>query len=80
MSRYVNLELDGLLDQAIGEPDTERRIALYRRAETVAVDDAVWLFFYSYRDEALVSPEVEGLILNPLGDFAFPISRVRLKR
>jgi hypothetical protein len=25
-----------------------------------------------------VRPEVEGLILNPLGDFAFPLSRARL--
>jgi len=79
-SRYVNVELDALLDEAIRETDTERRIELYRRAETLAVEDAVWLFFYSYRDEALVSPDVQGLILNPLGDFAFPISRVRLNR
>ncbi len=79
-SHYVNPEFDALLDEAIRETDTERRIELYRRAETLAVEDAVWLFFYSYRDEALVRPEVQGLILNPLGDFAFPISRVRLTR
>lgn len=79
-SRYVNPEFDALLDEAIREADTERRIELYRRAESLAVEDAVWLFFYSYRDEALVRPEVQGLILNPLGDFAFRISRVRLER
>lgn len=79
-SRYVNPEFDALLDQAIREMDTQRRIELYRQAETLAVEDAAWLFFYSYRDEALVRPEVQGLILNPLGDFAIPISRVRLNR
>jgi len=77
-SRYVNPEFDRLIDQAVGEPDTARRIDLYRRAERVAVEDAAWIFFYSFGEEALVRPEVEGLVLSPLGDFDIPFNRIRL--
>ena len=60
------------------EIDSEKRWELYRQAERVAVEDAAWVFFYSFRDEALVRPEVEGLILSPLGDYAIPFNHVRL--
>ena len=78
-SRYTNHEFDRLLDQAVAEIDPAIRRDLYRRAEWLAVEDAAWIFFYSYRDEALVRPQVEGLILSPLGDYAIPFHRVRLR-
>ena len=62
-SRYVNPEFDRLLDASIVEIEPEKRWELYRQAERVAVEDAAWVFFYSFRDEALVRPEVEGLVL-----------------
>jgi peptide/nickel transport system substrate-binding protein/oligopeptide transport system substrate-binding protein len=77
-ARYANPELDRLVDEAVRETDPDRRGDLYRRAERLAVDDAAWIFLYSFQDEALVRPEVQGLVLSPLGDFAIPLNRARL--
>jgi peptide/nickel transport system substrate-binding protein/oligopeptide transport system substrate-binding protein len=78
-ARYSNAEVDRLLDEAVALPDAEARAPLYRRAEAIAVEDAAWIFLYAFRDEALVRPEVEGLVLSPLGDFASPLHLVRLR-
>ncbi|MGD8376777.1 MAG: ABC transporter substrate-binding protein, partial [Acidobacteriota bacterium] len=78
-SRYANPAFDEVMDRAVREPDPGRRVALYREAERIAVEDAALLFFYAFQDEALVRPEVQGLELSPLGDFAIPLERVRLE-
>jgi len=78
-ARYSNAEVDRLLDEAVALPDAAARAPLYRRAEAIVVEDAAWIFLYAFRDEALVRPEVEGLVLSPLGDFASPLHLVRLR-
>ena len=75
-SRYKNPEFDRVLEEAGRQPDPERRKQLYREAERIAVDDAALLFFYAFQDEALVAPQVQGLILSPLGDHAIPLEKV----
>jgi peptide/nickel transport system substrate-binding protein/oligopeptide transport system substrate-binding protein len=78
-ARYSNAEVDRLLDEAVALPDAAARAPLYRRAEAIAVEDAAWIFLYAFRDEALIRPEVEGLVLSPFGDFASPLHLVHLR-
>jgi peptide/nickel transport system substrate-binding protein/oligopeptide transport system substrate-binding protein len=77
-SRYANPEFDRLVDQARALTRLDDRIPLYRRAEQIAVEDAVWLFLYYYREEALVKPYVRGLVLPALGDHMARLDQVQL--
>lgn len=53
---------------------------MYKEAQKLAVEGACWLFLYFYGDEALVTPQVQGLVLPALGDFLAPLSPVRVVR
>ncbi|HJL20300.1 MAG TPA: ABC transporter substrate-binding protein [Sandaracinaceae bacterium LLY-WYZ-13_1] len=44
---YSNPELDEILDRARVQPDHERRMAMYREASEILVDDAPWAFVFS---------------------------------
>jgi peptide/nickel transport system substrate-binding protein/oligopeptide transport system substrate-binding protein len=77
-SRYANPEFDRLVDQARTLSRWEDRLPLYRQAERIAVDDAVWLFLYYYQDEALVKPRVKGLFLPATGDHMARLDDVTL--
>jgi peptide/nickel transport system substrate-binding protein len=44
---YSNPELDRILDEARVERDPQRRVALYRQASRIIVDDAPWAFVSS---------------------------------
>lgn len=58
---YSNPEFDRLCDAADVESDPEKRMALYRRAEQIAVDDAPWVPLYFQRDLELVRSRVRNL-------------------
>ena len=55
---YSNPEFDRLCDQADVEHDPNRRMALYRQAEQIAVNDAPWVPIYFKKDIELVKPRV----------------------
>jgi len=63
---YSNPELDALLDQARGTQDTEERLALYRQAEQMILDDAAWIPLYFEVDNWLVKPTVHNLKIPPI--------------
>ncbi len=58
---YSNPEFDRLCDAADIESDPKRRLALYAKAERLAVDDAPWIPMYHLRDVELQKPYVRGL-------------------
>ncbi|MFZ5953052.1 MAG: ABC transporter substrate-binding protein, partial [Candidatus Rifleibacteriota bacterium] len=62
-----NPELDKLLDQARFETENEKRVALYRQAERLIVDEAPWVFLYFYTTHLLRQPQVKGITLGPMG-------------
>jgi peptide/nickel transport system substrate-binding protein/oligopeptide transport system substrate-binding protein len=74
--RYCNREFEKLIDEARRLVDMEARLPLYRQAEAIAMEDAVWLPVYYYGEEALVKPYVKGFVLSPQGDFTAPLDRV----
>ena len=62
---YRNPEVDRLLDEARRERSFERRVALYRRAEEIILDDAPWVMLYRSRAFELWQPYVHGYHVNP---------------
>ncbi|WP_435598615.1 ABC transporter substrate-binding protein [Streptomyces anulatus] len=59
---YRNRDVDGLFDRARGEPDPDRRTALYREAAESIAADAPWVFLYQDRLPRLLSRKVEGVV------------------
>ena len=65
-TRYANTEIDGLLESARLEQDTEKRLATYQQVEKKLVEDAVWIpMFYSVT-HALVKPYVTNFAFPPM--------------
>jgi oligopeptide transport system substrate-binding protein len=58
---YSNPEFDRLCDRADTEPDPQKRLALYRQAERIAVDDAPWVVLYFQDVLELHKPYVRGI-------------------
>jgi len=72
-ARYSNPEFDKLVEKARFTADPHERLALYQQAEEMAVDDAVWIFLYFYRDVMMVKPYVKGFALPVQGEFRLPV-------
>jgi oligopeptide transport system substrate-binding protein len=60
-ARYANPEVDKLFDEADRLPAGPARLAKYREAEKVIVEDAPWVFVYWYGTRLLQKPSVRGL-------------------
>jgi oligopeptide transport system substrate-binding protein len=59
-TRYLNPQVDALLEEARVEPDAERRYELYRQAEDLIIEDGVVLPMQFGVDHYLVQPYVRG--------------------
>lgn len=70
-SRYMNPEVDRLLDTARYELDPQKRLSLYGQAENIIVDDCphIWHYFPSALD--VRHPRVRGPIRHPARDLFF---------
>ena len=58
---YKNPAYDALCSQADAESDMSKRIALYRKAEAMVVDDSPWVPLYFQKDMELMKPWVSGI-------------------
>jgi oligopeptide transport system substrate-binding protein len=58
---YSNPEFDRLCDQGDVEQDPAKRLALYRNAQSIAVEDAPWSPTYFQRDVELWNPRLRGI-------------------
>lgn len=65
--RYVNPAVDALLEQARIEADVATRLALYADIERRIVADAPVVFVSHSLQAALVSPDLDGYVLTPMG-------------
>ena len=63
---YSNPEVDDLLDRARVERDRTQRLALYREASRIIVDDAPWGFAFSDRSMEMWQPYVHDYRPNPV--------------
>jgi oligopeptide transport system substrate-binding protein len=64
---YSNPDLDALLDSAAVEQDNATRLAMYRQAEQIVLDDAPCIPLWHGANYVLVRPYVEGYELSLLG-------------
>lgn len=70
-ARYANPEVDRLLDAARFEADVDQRLAMYRQAENIILDDCphIWHYFSAALD--VRNPRVRGPIRHPARDYFF---------
>jgi len=58
---YANPQFDRLCDQADVMQDPQARLATYRKAEAIVVDDAAWVPIYFQKDVELWNPRLRGV-------------------
>ena len=64
---FSNEAIDDLLDEARIEPDAQKRIELYQEVERRIVDQAPVVFTSHGLAAVLVSPDLDGYVLTPIG-------------
>lgn len=67
LGHYSNPEVDELLEQARTETDVEARLALYRQAEQMIIDDTPDILLDHGQDYLLLKPYVKSYVLSPMG-------------
>lgn len=77
---YTNHAVDDLVTQARRESDGAQRVALYRRAEQMVMDDAPLLPFFHYTYDRVFQPYVRSVEVSGLGDPYIPFRKIWLDR
>jgi oligopeptide transport system substrate-binding protein len=77
-TNYSNPAVDYLFEQARSEGDYLKRIALYRQAEALIMEDAPVVNLMYYTGEYLFQPYVQGIDLNALGARYIPMKKIWL--
>ncbi len=75
---YSNLQLDALVEQARVEQDQDKRMALYRQAEDLLVNDVPWIPIYHSGGYYLVKPYIKGLVIT--GQDTMNLAEVSLEK
>ncbi len=63
---YANPQVDALLEQARTELDGAKRLALYKQAESLLLDDVALIPLFNYVDDVLVNPRIQGFVMAPM--------------
>lgn len=79
-AHYRNPQVDHLLEKAQQENDYLKRIALYRQAEAIIMEDAPTVNLVYYTFERVFHVYVKGIELNALGERHIPFKKVWLDR
>ncbi len=74
---YSNPQYDKLCAQADAETDQAKRVALYRQAEKIVIDDAPWIPLYYQRDLELMKPHVTGIRDSLMGHLPHTTTEVK---
>ncbi len=67
-ARFRDKVFDGLITRAETEPDTKKRMELYRQAQARVVEMAPWVFFWHKKDYVVLGPRVRGYRLYPISN------------
>jgi oligopeptide transport system substrate-binding protein len=78
LSHYANPQFDSLFQQAVKEPDTNRRTKLYIEAQKILVEDAPAIFTSQGIRNVLIKPYLRGLINTPLDVLPFEYNLERV--
>ena len=66
-TRYSNPEVDTLLEEARTEPDSAKRVELYRKAERIIAQDVAWLPFFHGKTSVVYNSQLCGYFPAPMG-------------
>jgi peptide/nickel transport system substrate-binding protein len=79
---YKNPEADRLIDQASAALDERERGRLYQEAQRVIAADVPYISLWYKTNVAIAQPDLEGITLSPIADFAFlkDVSRTQSDR
>ncbi|EMF46765.1 Oligopeptide ABC transporter, periplasmic oligopeptide-binding protein OppA [Planococcus halocryophilus Or1] len=66
-SFYSNSEVDGLIEEARKEADSEKRIELYAKAQEIEMEEAVYIPIRVIENVAAMSKDVSGFEISPSG-------------
>ncbi|MBI3706712.1 MAG: ABC transporter substrate-binding protein [Proteobacteria bacterium] len=64
-SHYKNAEVDKLINDARHTADLAKRVAMYKKAQKIILDEAPWIFMNSTLQMRATRKEVKGFVLNP---------------
>jgi peptide/nickel transport system substrate-binding protein len=80
--RYENPEVGRLIEAAASRPDEAERRELYGQAQRLIAGDVPYIPLWYRTNVAIFQPDLEGVTLSPIADFAFlknvrrrPVSR-----
>lgn len=62
---YSNPEVDDLLNRARVSTSQDERADLYKKMQVIVQDDAPWLFVANWKQNAVATAAVQGLVLQP---------------
>jgi peptide/nickel transport system substrate-binding protein len=68
--RYVNSEVDRLLDQGAREPSREERRRIYSRIQSILAEEVPYVSLWHKSNTAVLAKRVRGFKLTPAGDFS----------
>lgn len=68
---YKNPAFDALLDQALAEPDAQKRRTLYEQAQRLAWEDAPWAFLYFEMSTGAGKKALKNFKMNAAQSFDF---------
>jgi peptide/nickel transport system substrate-binding protein len=68
--RYVNPEVDRLIDLATRSIDEPDRLRYYSEAQKIIANDAPYIPLWNRTNAVVAQPSLAGLHLNPTGDFS----------
>jgi ABC-type oligopeptide transport system substrate-binding subunit len=77
---YNNPDFDRIIDQANAAPTESQRIAIYHKAEEVAVQSAAMIPVFFSRTALLKKPYIQGLELAPWAPGYLPPANVTIQR
>jgi oligopeptide transport system substrate-binding protein len=77
---YNNPDFDRIIDQANAAPTESQRIAIYHKAEEVAVQSAAMIPIFFSRTALLKKPYIQGLELAPWAPGYLPPANVTIQR
>ena len=68
---YANPEVDRLIDAAASAADDETRRPMYARAQQLIAADVPYISLWYKTNIAVFQPDIRGVRLSPIADFAF---------
>ncbi len=64
--RYVNREVDSLIEKGQYAVDEEERDYFYQKAEEIIIEDSPWVFFWHKTDYVITQPWIKGCRVYPV--------------